>query len=90
MNSLIYPIRHSGLSLTRHSDENRNPASLAIFPDIVTSLDSDLRRNDRILTMNSLIHRARHSDENRNPETLAIFPYIVTPLDFDLRWNDSI
>ena len=82
MNSLIHR--------ACHSDENRNPEILAIFPDIVTPLDSDLRRNDGILTMNSLIHRARHSDENRNPETLAIFPDIVTSLDSDLRQNDSI
>ncbi|MEI8363462.1 MAG: hypothetical protein WCG35_09625 [Betaproteobacteria bacterium] len=48
MNSLIYPIRYPGLYLVRHSDENRNPASLAILIDIVTPLDSDLRRNDGI------------------------------------------
>lgn len=48
MNSLIYPIRYSGLSLTRHPDENWNPEILAIFPYFVTPLDSDLRRNDSI------------------------------------------
>jgi len=46
MNSLIYPTRYSGLYLVRHSDENRNPASLAVLIDIVTPLDFDLRRND--------------------------------------------